>query len=122
MSGRYQIRVFESIEKEGATGVDTVLEPTALTFSVYAESAEKAELSLRRDIDKGKRARGRVYQICPPLGHGIIRSIAAALDGSFFHVFMDPAGGPYSHLRRIRLPQAETAVEHASPFLAAQAQ
>jgi hypothetical protein len=66
---------------------------------------DEAQLLLFKQIDQGKRPRGRVYQIIPPIGHGVIRSLAAALDGSFFHVFMDPAAGPYSDLRRLRLPQ-----------------
>lgn len=115
MTGRYQIRVFESVDKDGVTSPGAVFGPSALTFSIYADSSEHAELTLRKDIQKGKWPRGIVYQICPPLGHGLIRSFASALDGSFFHVFMDPAAGPYSELRRLRLPKPES----ATPSLAA---
>lgn len=117
MTGRYQIRVFESQAKDGATASGTVLEPTVDTLSIYAESLEEAQLSLSKEIDKGKRPRGKVYQIIPPLGNGIIRSLAAALDGSFFHVFMDPFAGPYSDLRRLRLPQPGPAPEASSRVL-----
>lgn len=105
MSGRYQVRVFESVEKDGATAAGTILEPLSLTFSLYADSAEGADILLRKDVDKGKRSRGTVYQICPVKSQEFTRSIAAALDGSFQHVFLDPAGGPYSEIRRVRLPK-----------------
>ncbi|HTU45650.1 MAG TPA: hypothetical protein VMF91_11345 [Bryobacteraceae bacterium] len=105
MSCRYQIRVFESTQKDGATAAGTIIAPIAQTFSVYAHSGEEAEKSIRKDIDKGKLARGKVYQILPLLGNAeFTRSLAAGLEGSFDRVFLDPAAGPYSEFRRIRLP------------------
>jgi hypothetical protein len=104
MSGRYQVRIFASIENDAATVVGTILVPTSLTFTLYADSAEEAEILLHKHVDKGKRPRGRVYQICAVLGQEFTRSVAAGLDGSFHHVFLDPASGPFSEMRRIRLP------------------
>lgn len=110
MGGRYQMRVFESVAQDGSITPGTLFQPHAYCFSVYAESSNEAERLLRRDIERGKHPRGRVYQICPPLGNGLIRSVAASLDGSFFHVFMDP-DGPYSDLRRLRLPRPTAVTE-----------
>ena len=112
MTGRYQVRIFESVEADGATAAGTLLAPVSLSFMLYADSAEKAEILLRKDINKGKRARGKVYQICSVLGHGFTRSIAATLDGSFQHVFLDPASGPFSETRRIR---SANPVDEVSP-------
>lgn len=120
MSGRYQIRVFESLEKDGATASGTELQPVSFTFSLYADSVDHAELILRKEVERGKHARGRVYQICPAAAYGIMRSVAAALDGSFFHVFMDPAAGPFSELRRIRLPKPSSETQPEIPIPAAQ--
>jgi hypothetical protein len=107
MSCRYQIRIFESAGKDGATSAGTIMAPVAQTFSVYVYSAEEAEKSIRKDIARGKLARGRVYQILPLLGNAeLTRSLAVALDGSFHRVFLDPEAGPYSEFRRVRLPQA----------------
>jgi hypothetical protein len=121
MSCRYQIRVFESTQKDGNTSPGTIVTPLAFTFSVYVYSGEEAEKSIRRDVAKGKLSRGRVYQILPLLGNAeLTRSLAVALDGSFEHVFLDPAAGPYSEFRRLRLPapapasQAETVASTAS--------
>ena len=112
MSGRYQVRMFESMEKDGATAAGTVLTPMAQTFSVYAESADEADKLIRRDITTGKRPRGKVYQILPVLGNAeFARSLAVSTEGSFDRVFLDPASGPYSEFRRIRL--AEIATEAA---------
>ena len=114
MSCRYQIRVFESTEKDGATAAGTIVVPVSLTFSVYAYSGEEAERSIRKDIAKGKLAGGKVYQICPLLGNAeLTRSVAVTLDGSFDRVFLDPATGPYSAYRRIRLPNPSASLESA---------
>jgi hypothetical protein len=103
MSGRYQIRVFESAAKDGATMAGAILTPVAYTFSIYADSCDQAEKSIRKDIGKGKLSRGRIYQLLPVLGNGeLARSLAVSLDGSFDRVFLDPAAGPYSELRRVR--------------------
>lgn len=120
MSGRYQVRVFESIDKDGATAPGTHLQPTVLTFSIYADSVDHAELTLRKEIEKGKHARGKIYQICATAGYIMIRSMAAALDGAFLHVFMDPVAGPYSDLRRLRFANPSPATEAAIPAHAAQ--
>ena len=105
MSCRYQIRVFESTEKDGVTSAGTLVAPLAFTFSVYTYSAEQAEKQIRKDVAKGKLSRGKVYQILPAIGGGeFTRSLAVAEDGSFAHVFLDPAAGPYSEFRRLRLP------------------
>ncbi len=120
MSGRYQVRVFESIDKDGATSAGAKLQPTTLTFSVYADSMDHAEAILRKEIEKGKHSRGKVYQVCATAGHIMMRSVAASVDGSFFHVFMDPAAGPYSDLRRLRLSNACPVGEAAIPAHAAQ--
>ncbi|HEX3684412.1 MAG TPA: hypothetical protein VHU83_17890 [Bryobacteraceae bacterium] len=110
MSCRYQVRIFESAGKDGATSVGTIMAPVAQTFSVYVYSAEEAEKSIRKDIAKGKLARGRVYQILPLIGNAeLTRSLAVALDGSFQRVFLDPEAGPYSEFRRVRLPQSTAA-------------
>lgn len=112
MSCRYQIRVFESRSQDGATSAGTIVGPTALTLGVYAYSGEEAEKSIQKDIAKGKLARGRIYQILPVLGNfELTRSLAVALDGSSERVFLDPANGPYSEFRRIRLPQPAPATE-----------
>lgn len=121
MSCRYQVRVFESASKDGATTAGTLVSPTALMLSVYAYSGDEAEKSIRKDIAKGKLAAGRVYQIMPALyNFELVRSIAIALDGSCQRVFLDPASGPYCEFRRIRLheptpdPQTGTALATSS--------
>jgi hypothetical protein len=107
MSCRYQIRVFESTQKDGATMAGTIMAPLAQTFSVYAYSGEEAEKSIRKDIATGKLARGKVYQVLPLIGNAeLTRSLAVGLDGSFERVFLDPAAGPYSEFRRVRMPQS----------------
>ena len=115
MNGRYQVRIFESIEKNAATADGTFLKQVSLSFMLYADSVEQAEILLHKDIGKGKRARGKVYQITPVQGQGFTRSIAAGLDGSFQHVFLDPAYGPYSEMRRLRLARlvSETGSENS---------
>jgi hypothetical protein len=103
MSGRYQVRVFESSAKDGGTAAGTILVPTVHTFSIYADSGEEAEKSIHRDIKKGKLSCGKVYQIWPLLGSAeFTRSLAVSMDGSCDRVFLDPAAGPYSELRRLR--------------------
>jgi len=120
MSCRYQVRVFESTQKDGATAAGTIIAPLAQTFSVYAYSGEEAEKSIRKDIDKGKLARGKVYQILPLLGNAeLTRSLAVGLEGSFDRVFLDPAAGPYSEFRRIRLPQPVLAAHPAAAIASA---
>jgi hypothetical protein len=123
MSCRYQIRVFESMEKDGVTSAGTVVAPLSFTFSIYGYSAAEAEKQIRKDVGKGKLSRGKVYQILPVIGGGeLARSVAVAADGSFAHVFLDPAAGPYSEFRRIRLPQPAPAAElgvAATPVAAA---
>lgn len=120
MSCRYQVRIFESTEKDGATSPGTIMAPVTQTFSVYVHSAEEAEKSISKDIAKGKLARGRVYQVLPLLGNAeLTRSLAVGLDGSFHRVFLDPAAGPYSEFRRIRLPQATAASQPDSAATAA---
>lgn len=112
MSCRYQVRIFESLEKDGATSAGTVLAPAAFTFSVYAYSGEEAEKQIRKDVAKGKLSRGKVYQILPAIGGGeFTRSLAVAEDGSSGHVFLDPAAGPFSEFRRIRLPRPAAVTE-----------
>lgn len=107
MSCRYQVRVFESVQRDGATVANTTVTPTVQTLSVYAHSADEAEASIHKSIANGKLGRGRVYQIWPSLGNGeFTRSLAIALDGSSQRVLLDPAAGPYSELRRIRLAKA----------------
>lgn len=94
--------------------------PVAQTFSVYVHSAEEAEKSIGKDVAKGKLARGRVYQVLPLMGNAeLTRSLAVALDCSFQRVFLDPAAGPYSEFRRIRLPQAAPASQPDSTATAA---
>ena len=124
MSCRYQVRVFESVEKDGATEVGTTVTPTIQTFSIYAYSADEVEMSIRKSIAKGQLGRGRVYQIWPLLGNGeFTRSLAIGLDGAYERVFLDPAAGPFSELRRIRpsrpAPTGETATAMASDVTAA---
>src|ERR1700761_4932562 len=120
MSCRYQIRVFESARKDGDTSAGTVVTPLSLTFSVYAYSGEDAEKSIRRDIAKGKLARGRVYQILPLIGNAeLTRSLAVASDGSCARVFLDPAAGLYSESRRIRVPQLAPASQAEPTTVAA---
>jgi hypothetical protein len=115
MSCRYQVRVFESVEQNGATGAGTTVRPSVQTFSIYAYSAEEAENTIQKRVANGKLARGRVYQIWPFLGNGeFTRSLAIACDGSCQHVWLDPAAGPFNELRRIRVPQAAAANERSS--------
>lgn len=115
MSCRYQIRVFESTEKNGATSGGTIVGPTAQTFSVYAYSGDEAERTIRKNVAKGKLALGKVYQILPLLGNAeLTRSLAVALDGRFDHVFLDPAAGPYSEFRRVRLAQPAPSLEQVT--------
>lgn len=102
-SQRYRIRVYESGDRDGATGEGTIVIPLERSFTINAYSGEEAEGLVRRDVLQGKLARGKVYQLCPWLGNPeFIRSLAAALDGSFERVFLDPASGIYAELRRIR--------------------
>lgn len=120
MSCRYQVRIFESTGKDGAISAGTIVTPVAFTFSIYAYSAEEAEQSVRKDVAKGKLGRGKVYQILPVIGNGeFVRSLAAASDGPFEHVFLDPAAGPFSEFRRIRLPHPPVAAESSLPQNAA---
>jgi hypothetical protein len=113
MSCRYQVRVFESVEKDGAPSAGTTVAPSVQTVSIYAYSAEEAESAICKGVGTGKFGRGRVYQIWPCLGNGeFTRSIAIAGDGSSQRVLLDPAAGPFSAQRRIRFVQA-TALEAA---------
>ena len=106
MSCRYQVRIFESTQKDGATSAGTIVAPVSQPLSIYAYSGEDAEKCIRKDVAKGKLARGKVYQILPLIGNAeLTRSLAVAIDGSFERVFLDPATGLYSEFRRIRLPQ-----------------
>lgn len=112
MSCRYQVRIFESTQKDGATSAGTVVTPVAHPLSVYAYSGEEAENIIRKDVARGKLARGRVYQILPLIGNAeLTRSLAVASDGSFERVFLDPATGLYSESRRIRLPKLTPAAD-----------
>ena len=115
MSSRYRIRVYESGDRDGATGAGTIVIPLERNFTIYAYSAEEAAASIRRDVLNGKLPAGKVYQICPWLGNAeFTRSIAASLDGGFDRVFLDPASGLYSELRCIRLAVPEPAVREES--------
>lgn|SRR5581483_2441890 len=107
MSHRYMIRTYEDAEQKGATAAGTLVAPVNRDLSVYAYTADEAEKKLRSDIASGKLPAGKVYQICPWLANPeLIRSVAASLDGTFYRVFLDPAG-LYSELRRIRLPRTD---------------
>ena len=115
MSCRYQIRVFESVQKDGATAAGTTVSPATHTFSIYAHSGEEAEKSIRKSIAGGKLPCGKVYQILPLIGNAeLTRSLAVAADGSFERVFLDPANGPYGELRRIRPAQSAQPDQTAS--------
>jgi hypothetical protein len=115
MSCRYQVRVFESVAQDGATGVGTTVRPTVQTFSVYAYSAEEAEKAICKGVANGKLSSGRVYQIWPFLGNGeFTRSLAIATDGSSQRVWLDPAAGPFSEVRRIRVAHAAAAANETS--------
>lgn len=104
MSSRYQIRIFESEEKDDRTAPGTVVVPLDRTFGMYAASADLVEEAILRDVQKGKLTSGRVYQICPQLGNlELIRSVAVGTDLKLQRVFLDPVAGLYSVLRRIRL-------------------
>ena len=110
MSHKYAIRIWEDFNKKDATSPGTIVEPVRRELSFYAESAEDAEQMVRKDVLAGNIPAGRVYQICPSSSDaGLIRSIAASLDGSFQRVFLDPAEGLYGGSRRIRLPRAKAA-------------
>lgn len=103
---KYTIRIWEDFNQRGATSPGTVLLPVRRELSFYAESGDEAEQRLRKDIVAGNIPPGRVYQICPSMSEGgLIRTIAASLDGSFQRVFLDPAEGLYGESRRIRLPR-----------------
>lgn len=106
--GRYIVRVFGDSEEHGATEPGTVVQPLSTQLSFYEDSADHAEKKLYRDILNGKLPKGRVYQICPSASFEPIRTCAVANDGSAQRVFLDPADGPYSELRRIRLPRLQT--------------
>jgi hypothetical protein len=105
--GRYVIRVYSDREKENSTLPGTVVTPTDLQLSFYTDSADDAEKRIHRDTRNGMLPKGRVYQICPPVGSfEPIRSCAIAPDGSTQRVFLDPVDGLYGETRRIRLPRA----------------
>lgn len=111
MSQRYRIRIYESADGDYLIGPGTVVAPIERSFTVYAYSAEEAEASVRNDVSKGKLSPGKVYQVCPWLGNPeLTRSIAASHDGSFQHVFLDPAFGMYGEFRRVRLPTPSPAL------------
>ena len=115
MSCRYQVRVFETAEQNAMIEVGTAVRPSVQTFSVYAYSADEAERTICKGIASGKLARGRVYQIWPFLGNGeFTRSLAIAADGSWQRVLLEPAAGPFSELRRIRVAQAAASGESAA--------
>lgn len=121
MSCRYQVRVFESVQQDGATAAGTTVRPSVETFSVYAYSADEAEKSICKGVANGKLKRGRVYQIWPFLGNGeFTRSLAIACDGSLHRVWLDPATGPFGELRRIRVPSDTAASD--TPSVAAELQ
>ena len=110
MNNRYCVRVYESPEKNGVTCAGTIMAPVESFVSIYADSADLAELKLRLEVESGRLPGGRVYQICPSLAvPELIRSIAAGIDGSFERVFLDPAAGLYSSARRVRLPDSSRA-------------
>jgi hypothetical protein len=106
------IRIYEDRDQKGETSPGTIVQPVIRDLSIYANSAEEAEAKLRKDVTSGKLTAGRVYQICPWTANPeLIRSVAASLDGSFQRVFLDPASGLYSELRRIRLPRPMVPVD-----------
>lgn len=103
------IRVYEPVDKGAGTHPGTIVQPSSRELSIYADSAEEAEQRIRNSISSGGLPAGKVYQICPWLANPeLIRSVAASLDGRFQRVFLDPAVGLYSELRRIRLPRAQS--------------
>ena len=107
MGYRYMIRTFQDANGRDSIQSGTIVSLVPREFSIYAESAHEAERQLRTDIMRGALPGGRVYQICPSLGSPeLIRSMAASIDGSFARVFLDPAAGLYSDLRRIRLSRS----------------
>jgi hypothetical protein len=98
--------MYEDLNKCGSTVPGTIVTPIVRELSVYADSADEAEKQLRIDVQNKALPGGRVYQICPCLGTPeLIRSVAASSDGTCQRVFLDPAAGLYSELRRIRLPR-----------------
>ena len=107
MGNRYKIRTYQSGDQDGATVAGTIVLPIDRSFTIYAGTAQEAEQKLQKDVKHGKLSNGLVYQICPTFGNPeLIRSVAAAIDGSFSRVFLDPAAGMYGEFRRIRLPKA----------------
>jgi hypothetical protein len=106
MSHKYTIRIWEDFNQRGSTTPGTIVLPVRRELSFYAESGEEAEQRVRNDVAAGNIPAGRVYQICPSMAEaGLIRTIAASLDGSCQRVFLDPAEGLYGESRRIRLPR-----------------
>jgi hypothetical protein len=107
MNKRYCVRVYESRERDGRTGVGTIVVPIDSFISIYADSGELAERKLCQEVESGRLPHGRIYQICPSLAvPELIRSIAASREGTFERVFLDPAMGLYNEARRVRLPNA----------------
>lgn len=110
------IRIYEDVNKNGSTVPGTIVGPITRELSVLADSADEAERQLRADVANKALPAGRVYQICPWLANPeLIRSFAASLDGSFQRVFLDPAAGLYSELRRIRLPRPQPCPSEVTP-------
>jgi len=107
MCEKYMVRMFQEMNGGSATHSGTIVGLVPRELSIYAESAQQAERLLQDDVARGVLPAGRVYQICPWLGNPeIIRSVAASVEGSFERVYLDPAAGLYSDLRRVRAPRA----------------
>jgi len=116
MAQRYTIRTYEDANGRNSTSSGTIVALVLREMSIYAESANEAEMQLRDDVASGGLPAGRIYQICPWLSNPeLVRSVAASLDGSFQRVFLDPAAGLYSDLRRVRVSNPLASKENGSP-------
>jgi hypothetical protein len=103
MSHRYKIRAFESGDQQGIVDPGTIVLPIDRSYSLFARTADEAEIQVQADIASEKLPKGRVYQICPPFGNPeSIRAFAVTLAGESERVYLDPASGVYSEYRRIR--------------------
>jgi len=117
--GRYIVRVFTDVDQTNCTAAGTFVRPQELQLSFYTESADEAEKRLYREARESKLPKGRVYQICPPMGSfEPIRTCTISLDGSAQRVFLDPVDGLYGETRRIRLPR-EAVIEEPIEVAAA---
>ena len=121
MSNGYKVRVYESCRGDGTICSGTVVQRVDPSFTISAESADKAMNWIHTNVLRSRLSSSRIYQICPMISNPEpIRFVAAGLDGSFIRVFLDPASELTGELRRVRdLESLSAALQETSTEQAA---